>query len=319
MATTRPTRSGRVTPGLKRLVPWFALMVMGIAWGLSFSLAKIVVKAGGTPFGVTFWQAVVCGGLLLAYTLARRRPLPVTGRHVGIYVTVALLGAAIPNSLFYFAAPHVQAGVLSITVTLIPIITYAVAMMIGMERFSAIRATGVVCGAVAIIMLVAPESSLPDRAAMPWVLLACVSAACFALENIFLARPSLQDIGPVRTASGMNLVAALIMLPVAIGTGQMFLPAFPFGTVEWTVIGLGLINAVAYTTFIMVVGMAGSVFASQTGYVVTLAGVIWGILLFGETHSAWVWGSVAMMMLGLALVTPRRRSAQPVGDSPETP
>jgi drug/metabolite transporter (DMT)-like permease len=57
----------------------------------------------------------------------------------------------------------------------------------------------------------------------------------------------------------------------------------------------------------MVIGLAGSVFASQTGYVVTLAGVIWGIVLFGETHSAWVWGSVVMMMLGLALVTPRRR------------
>ena len=231
-----------------------------------------------------------------------------TRRHLVIYLIVALLGASVPNSLFYFAAPHVQAGVLSITVTLIPIITYAVAMLLGTERLSAIRVTGVVCGAVAIGFLVVPESSLPSRAAMPWVLLACISAACYALENIYLARPSLQDIGPVRTACGMNLFAALIMLPVAILTGQMFLPAFPLGTVEWTVIGLGLINAVAYTTFVMVIGLAGPVFASQTGYVVTLAGVVWGIILFGETHSAWVWASVGMMMLGLALVTPRRRA-----------
>jgi len=40
-----------------------------------------------------------------------------------------------------------------------------------------------------------------------------------------------------------------------------------------------------------------------------LAGVIWGIYLFGESHSAWVWGSVVTMMLGLALVTPRRTDA----------
>ncbi|MEC8643683.1 MAG: DMT family transporter [Pseudomonadota bacterium] len=291
-----------------RLLPWAALLVMGAAWGLSFSFARIVVQAGGTPFGVTFWQSVVCGVILLTWTMARRRPLPMTRRHLGIYVIVALLGASVPNSLFYFAAPHVQAGVLSITVTLIPIITYAVAMLLGTERMSAIRMTGVVCGAVAIGFLVVPESSLPSRAAMPWVLLACISAACYALENIYLARPSLQDIGPVRTACGMNLFAAMIMLPVAVLTDQMFLPAFPLGTVEWTVIGLGLINAVAYTTFVMVIGLAGPVFASQTGYVVTLAGVVWGIILFGETHSAWVWASVGMMMLGLALVTPRRRA-----------
>ena len=295
---------------LKKLLPWAALLVMGAAWGLSFSLARIVVGAGGTPFGVTFWQSVVCGVILLGFTLARGRPLPLSRRHLGIYVIVALLGASVPNSLFYFAAPHVQAGVLSITVTLIPIITYALAMALGTEPLSAVRMTGVVCGGLAIVMLVAPESSLPDRAAMPWVLLACVSAVCYALENIYLARPSLQDIGPVRTACGMNLFAAAIMLPVAIGTDQMFLPSFPLGTREWAVVGLGLINAIAYTTFIMVIGLAGSVFASQTGYVVTLAGVIWGIYLFEETHSAWVWGSVIMMMMGLALVTPRGRGQE---------
>ena len=102
-------------------------------------------------------------------------------------------------------------------------------------------------------------------------------------------------------------MAAALVLPVGLATGQFFIPTFPFGTLEWTIIGLGVINAVAYTTLIAVSGMAGPVFASQTGYIVTLAGVIWGIVLFGETHSAWVWGSVVMMMLGLALVTPRRR------------
>ena len=103
------------SPGLTRLVPWLALLVMGAAWGLSFSLARIVVQAGGTPFGITFWQSVVCGVILLGFTLARRRPLPMSRRHVGIYLIVALLGASVPNSLFYFAAPYVQAGVLSIT------------------------------------------------------------------------------------------------------------------------------------------------------------------------------------------------------------
>ena len=296
-----------VNPGLTKFLPWAALLVMGALWGLSFSLARIVVAAGGTPFGVTFWQSVVCGVILLGFTLARRRPLTLDRRHVRIYFIVALLGASIPNSLFYFAAPHVQAGVLSITVTLIPIITYAVATAIGSERYSAIRATGVVCGGIAIAMLVVPESSLPSRAAMPWVLLACLSAVCYALENIYLSRPSLQDIGPVRTACGMNLFAAVIMFPVALASGQMFMPSLSFGTLEWSIIGLGLINAVAYTTFIMVIGLAGPLFASQTGYVVTLAGVIWGICLFGESHSSWVWGAVVMMMLGLALVTPRRR------------
>lgn len=290
---------------LKALLPWFLLLFMGVAWGLSFSLARIAVSAGGMAFGITFWQNSLCAAILLAYTCARRRPLPVSARHIRFYFVVALLGTSIPASCFYLAAEFVPAGVLSITVTLIPILTYAIALAMGKEDKSAIRMTGIACGTVAILLLVLPETSLPDRAAIPWVLLACVSSVCYALENIYLAQPGTHETGPVRTACGMNIVSAVIMAPVAIGTGQMFMPSLPLGALEWAVIGLAVITAGAYTAFIFVINIAGPLFASLCGYLITLAGVFWGIALFGETHSPWVWASLVVMLVGLALVTPR--------------
>ena len=74
-------------------------------------------------------------------------------------------------------------------------------------------------------------------------------------------------------------------------------------------IGLGIITVVAYTMFVMSVALFGSVFASQVGYLVTLTGVFWGILIFDESHSVWVWLSLLSMIIGLALVTPRRAKA----------
>jgi drug/metabolite transporter (DMT)-like permease len=290
---------------LKALLPWFLLLFMGVAWGLSFSLARIAVSAGGMAFGITFWQNALCAAILLAYTCARRRPLPVSARHIRFYFVVALLGTSIPASCFYLAAEFVPAGVLSITVTLIPILTYAIALVMGKEDKSAIRMTGIACGTVAILLLVLPETSLPDRAAIPWVLLACVSSVCYALENIYLAQPGTHETGPVRTACGMNIVSAVIMAPVAIGTGQMFMPSLPLGALEWAVIGLAVITAGAYTAFIFVINIAGPLFASLCGYLITLAGVFWGIALFGETHSPWVWASLVVMLVGLALITPR--------------
>ena len=306
-----------MTGRFRFLLPWLALLFMGAAWGLSFSFGRIATSVGGQPFGITFWQCIVCGGILLTYTLLRGRPMPLDGRHLRIYLYVALLGASIPNSLYYFAAPHVDAGVLSITVTLIPMVTYAVALALGSEVRSLVRVSGVICGAIAILMLVLPENSLPSRDAIPWLLLACLSAVCYALENIYLSRPGQQDIGPVRTACGMNLMAAALVLPVGLATGQFFIPTFPFGTLEWTIIGLGMINAVAYTTLIAVIGMAGPVFASQTGYVVTLAGVFWGMALFGEQHSPWVWASLVTMMVGMSLVSPRQEKSDKVTPQPD--
>ena len=80
-------------PALKRFLPWIILLFLGTVWGLSFSLARIATLAGGTPFGITFWQCVICALMLLAFTYARGRPLPVSRRHLKIYVNVALLGA----------------------------------------------------------------------------------------------------------------------------------------------------------------------------------------------------------------------------------
>jgi drug/metabolite transporter (DMT)-like permease len=52
---------------------------------------------------------------------------------------------------------------------------------------------------------------------------------------------------------------------------------------------------------------SGSVFASLVGYVITLAGVFWGMLFFGESHSIWVWAALVTMLVGMAMVTPREQ------------
>jgi drug/metabolite transporter (DMT)-like permease len=73
-----------------------------------------------------------------------------------------------------------------------------------------------------------------------------------------------------------------------------------------SLLGLGVINAFAYAAFFRLVHQAGPVFTSQTGNLVTLFGVGWGILIFGESHSIWVWLSFVTMMIALGLVRPRQ-------------
>ncbi len=282
---------------------------MGTAWGLSFSLGKLAVEHGAKPFGISQFQMMFSGIILLIITLARRKPLRDMRGKLGFIFIVALLGAAIPNVLFYHAAPHVPAGVLSITVALIPLMTYGFSIPLKRERFSVIRVVGLVFGVIAICFIALPENSLPDRAALPWILLACISALCYAIENIILGFKSAITVGPIRLAMGMNLMAAAALLPFAFMTDSIFVPSFPPQTVDFAVLGLGLITVVAYTMFVMSVAMFGSVFASQVGYLVTLAGVFWGILIFDESHSLWIWLSLATMIIGLALVTPRKTAA----------
>ena len=289
-----------------RSLPWLLLIFLGCIWGLTFSLARISVNAGGMPLGMTFWQCLIGGFLLLILSLIRGRPPSFSIVNVKVYFVVALLGASIPTSILYLAAKHVQAGVLSITVALIPMITYSFAAFLRMEKLLFLRIFGVLLGCISIGLLVLPSSSLPDAKAVPWILLACLSAICWAMENIYLSNFALTKMGPLRIAVGMNFLAALMMFPIAFSYNQMFFLSFPFGVLEWTILLLSVISAIAYTIFIKVINLAGPVFASQTGYLVTIGGVIWGILLFNESHSGWVWSSLITILIALFLVTPRK-------------
>jgi drug/metabolite transporter (DMT)-like permease len=286
---------------------WAVLLFLGVVWGLTFSLAKIAASGGAHPLGITFWQALLGAVFLGGVALLRRRRLSVKPWALQIYLLCGLLGSVIPGVLFFYAASRVPAGVLSITVTVVPISTFLLSALFGLDRFGFLRVMGVLFGALAVVLLVAPEQSLPDPGAAPWVLAACVASACYAVENLIIALRMPDGADPFMVTLGMFLAATAIMTPLVIATGSFVVLAWPWGPVEWSIVGMAAVSALAYSLYITLIHWAGPVFASQVAYAVTIAGVFWGMALFGERHSPWIWLSLALMLAGLALVTPRGR------------
>ncbi|MDA9229224.1 DMT family transporter [Rhodobacteraceae bacterium] len=293
---------------MKSFLPWLILGYMGIVWGLSFSLSKIAVGLGGTPIGLTFWTCLLTGLMLLFYTIIRGQKIRFRLKDLQIILLLAFLGAMLPNMFFYYAAAHVSAGILSITITVVPIATYALSFILKLEAISARRITGVFFGVGAILVLVLPENSLPNKSEVIWIIVACLSSISYALENITLAIRGIDGIGPVRLSCGINLLAALILGVFSYFTDNFMPVPLPVTTLTWTILGISLIGATAYTLFVLTIANSGPLFASQVAFLVTISGVLWGMLIFGETHSSWVWLSLVLMLIGMSLVSPKRKS-----------
>ncbi len=287
-------------------MPWGFIFFAGTGWGLSFSLGKIVVEAGLAPVGITLFQAIISTVLRYIVSLLRGRSLKSIITNIRFVIVVALLATVIPGPILYRAADHLQAGVLAITIAFIPMITYGISIPIGFEKFDWNRVAGLVMGVIAILLISLPENSLPDRSAIPWILFAMISVLCYTTENIILAVQSAVTLGPIRLALGMNAVAVIILSPFVYWTDTFVWPSSSLTGIDLILIGLGVISVMAYTMFIHAVSRYGPVFASQTGYIVTLTGVLWGMVIFGESHSLWVWGALVAMMAGLALVKPAK-------------
>ena len=282
------------------------LIILGLAWGLSFTLGKIAITAGGTPIGLTFWQSLFSGLILLAYVFFRHGKINIPKAMFLPIVIITFLSVVIPNIIFYACVAYLDAGVLSISVSVIPLFTYIIALSLRMDKFKVRRVIGLITGFCALLILILPENSLPDKRDIPWVLLALNCALCYALENIYIDRLKLQNFGPIRLVCAVSFVSALITFVLSIVMNQFFILKPTNLYLFISTLGLGFISATAYSIFIYLIGRAGSVFSSQVGYLVTFFGVVWGIIILGESHSIFVWISLALIMMGIFLVQPRK-------------
>ncbi|MEQ8664134.1 MAG: DMT family transporter [Rhodospirillales bacterium] len=296
-----------------RFMPWILLLVAGVPWGATFVLTILAVERGDHPVGITFWQTAIGAVALFVFNAARGKPwIPLSAAHVRFYAVCGVLGTALPTISFFYAAEYVQAGVLSLSTATVPMTTFALAFVLRMERYETLRMLGLMLGCAAIAMITVPETSLPDPEAWFWVLVTVVGATCYSLENVFIGRSYPGDDDPFVILAGMLIAALLLLTPVVIVSDGFMVPAWPLETVEWSIIGMGIINVMAYGLFIHIINVSGPVFASQMGYVVTLAGVAWGMIVFGEQHSLWFWGALVAMMAGLTLVRPRESDGAPI-------
>ena len=281
------------------------LILLGAGWGLTHPFMKIAVSTGHQYFGLIVWQLVVTAAILLVINLVRRRGLPMAGRYIVRYILMALIGTVVPNSISYQAAFHLPSGVLSILISLVPMFALPLALLVRAEQFSITRFLGVVCGAIAIILLVGPKTSLPDPSLTFWVLLGALAPLMYAIEATWVSKYGILDLDAVQLLLGASLVGLVIVVPLALVTGQWVDLTEPWGAPIWALHASSAIHAFVYVAYVWLVGRTGSVFASQVSYIVTGTGVFWAILLLSEGYSGWVWSTMAVMMIGLFLVRPR--------------
>ena len=294
---------------LALLWPFFLLLVMGLLWGATVPLAKLATQGGAHPLGLTFWQGAGGAAITFVFCLIRRRLPSLQRAHVVFYLFCGLIGSVIPGAMLFYAAPHLPAGIIAITLAAVPLMTYGASFALRLDRLTPARLLGILLGLLGVLLIVGPESSLPDRAMVGWVFLSLTASAFYTLENIFvtLRRPPGSD--SLALVCGMLAMSAIYMLPVVWLTDSFVPLGTRWGVTEFSVLGMMVFSALAYALFLYVIETSGPVFASQTAYIITIAGVFWGILIFDERHSWWIWAALAVMIAGLALVTPKEKKA----------
>lgn len=292
-----------------RWLPLVLLVGMGALWGITQPLSKIAVNAGHRDIGIIFWQFAIGAMMLGLFSVIRRKPLPLHPKALAFYLMIALIGTTLPNWASFTAAVHLPAGILSIVIATVPMFAFPIALALKMDRFSTLRLIGLLLGLFAIVLIALPDSSLPDPSMAIWLLVAVIAPFLYAVEANIVAKWGTWGLDAVQVLLGASVVGMILSAPMALATGEWISPLVPWDNSIWAIVGIALAHTTAYTTYVWIVGRAGAVFSSQVGYLVTGFGILWAKLILGESYSPWVWGALALMLLGVFLVQPRRAAA----------
>ena len=298
---------------MKRFGALAILLSMGVVWGATIPLTKIAVSTGHQPLGLIFWQLLIAVLLLLPVALVRlkisRRGLSsvLDRRTLMYFFIISVLGTLIPNSFSYLSVAQLPAGVMSIIIASVPMFALMIALGLGVEKPVMIRIIGVFSGAVAVMLLIGPEASLPEPEKAVYVLIALVAPISYGFEGNYIALRAPRHIDPILTLLGASVLGGLIAGPLAYFTGTWVNLAVAWQTPEWALLASSILHVIAYTGYIWLVGVAGVVFSAQIAYVVTIAGVFISTIVLNEIYSGWVWAALGLMVMGLALVQPRKR------------
>ncbi|MEM7642026.1 MAG: DMT family transporter [Pseudomonadota bacterium] len=290
--------------GGARPVFWLCLLVFGAGWGLMQPLNKVAVQAGFQPWGIMAWQGAVT--LILAGTLCAVRGvgLPRNGAQWSVAAQVAFLGTLMPHWASYTAVGVLPAGLMAILMATIPILALPMGMALGQERATGRRVIGLSLGLAAVAVIAAVRDGVAPGAGWA-VAVALMAPFCYALNSNLLMRRGMAGLDPLQAFAGAACLFWPVSTAVAVANGQaawLFAPGQGQGSAAVLAIAVG--HTLIYAGFLWLVTRAGSVFASQTAYLVTGFGVLWSVLLLGERYPLAVLAAGGMMVAGMVMVRP---------------
>jgi drug/metabolite transporter (DMT)-like permease len=232
--------------------------------------------------------------------------LPRLGRReIGFFFIWEILAGILQRMTTFVVTEHVEAAMLSLIVTLQGFMVFGFAAITKMETASPRRLLGLVVGLVGVSFVMFTRFDMADTTQNFWLLFAMLLPLLFAVEAIVLASRRPAHIDTFASVGLMMGISALVLFPIAYMKGDL-MPLGPrIGRLEILVVLMGVVSASSLLLAFHLIATAGAVFYSQSAYTMTIAGVVWGMLLLNEQLSSFAWVAFAIIAVGMYLVEPK--------------
>ncbi len=274
------------------------LVALGILWGASFLFMRIAAPEFGA-FALVEVRVAIAAVVLFPLLAMRGQTSEIKTNWFPLFV-LGVHNTAMPFLLFTWAMLSLTTGTGAILNSTAPIFAAVIAWAWLGDKLNWGRSLGLLVGTIGVWLLVRDKvgASLSDSTLA--VAAALGGSFLYGVAGNFTRRYA-SHIKPLAVATGSQISAALVLLPVAIITW----PTEPISTTAWVAaIVMGVFSTgLAYILYFRLIANTGPTNAITVTYLIPVFAMILGAVVIDEPITLSMVVGGAVILLGTSLAT----------------
>jgi drug/metabolite transporter (DMT)-like permease len=277
-------------------------ILLAAIWGASFMFMRTASQELG-PLASAGLRVTIAALFLLPILLFKGLGGALR-THWKITFSVGVLNSALPFVCFTYALLSITTGLSAILNATVPLFGAVIAWLWLKDRPSGSRMLGLAIGFLGVTMLAWDKASFkPDANGLStgWAVLACLLACLCYGTAASVAKRYMAGLPSLVSATGSQIGASIALIPLTL----LYWPNHAPSLQAWgAVLVLGVVcTGLAYILYFRLIERAGPSRALAVTFAIPAFAVFYGVLLLGESITAWMVICALVIIAGTTLST----------------
>ena len=291
---------------------WAGIVAVSFIWGSTWLAIKIGLGSM-PPFLSAGMRFAIAAGILSALAWAAGVPPPREPRtHAGL-LALGFLNFVVNYGVVYWGEQYVSSGLTAVLFATYPLFVLLIAhFAIGAERITARKLAGVALGFAGVGVIFRSDLALDEPRATIAVAVILVSPVASALTSVGIKKWG-HDLHPYTLTALPMTYGAVALTVIGLATESP-------RAIQWSAVSIGALlylalfgSVIAFVVYYRLLKVVPVSLLALVSYAFPIVAVALGWLVLDEKLSGSTLAGAAMVLVGIALATWRRRAAAPRG------
>ena len=274
------------------------LFVLSSLWALHFSLVKLV-DADDSPLTILVALLAVLCALFFILLLFQNKLFKFTFKKSLFFSVAGMFAYIIPLSVEFIVAPKIEAGILTLIVSAVPVFTLIVIWIFRLLNVTIKLVIGTLSGLAGLLILFYGNND--NTSVSIWTVYALIIPLSYAFDAIFMEKFWPRNLDSTQVAFGESTASLIFVILLSIFYGNKYYDHFQWFTIPsfWI---LAFVTFIEVWLFFYILNKVGAVFVNLSSYLVMPAGFLWGFLIFGETFTSIKFISTLLICISIFMI-----------------